>query len=321
METQTQNPSNTSGRASGGAKDFFINLGAIVGLYTLVVSLLNLLFTVINRAYPKITDGYSYFGSQSISWPVATLIIFFPIFIFLMWFMAREYTREPEMKNHGIHKWLTYITLFIAGLVIAGDLITVLYYFIDGQELTYGFLLKVLVLLIVVSSVFIYYISDLRNKLTPKSRISWRIFAGVIVLGSIIWGFSVLGSPRTQQLFKYDEQKVNDLMNIDNTIKNYYTAKGYLPKNIEQVVSYENYYVNKTDSQTGNPYEYEKIGDKAYNLCAEFNKATNDKKTRTSPYDSYNYGGASTWVHPVGRYCFGRTINSDYLKPVNVYPM
>ena len=148
METQTK----TS------AKDFFINLGAIVALYTTVISLINLLFTVINTAYPKIQNGYNYYGSQSVSWPVATLIIFFPIFILLMWLLEKDYITSPEKQNSGIHKWLTYITLFISGLIIAGDLITVLYYFIDGQELSAGFLLKVLVLLVIATGIFSYYI-------------------------------------------------------------------------------------------------------------------------------------------------------------------
>ena len=101
------------------AKDFFINLGAIVALYTVVGSLISLLFTVINRAYPQIVSGYDYVGSQSISWPVAILIIFFPIFILLMWLLEKEYRQFPEKQNGGVHRWLTYITLFISGLVIA----------------------------------------------------------------------------------------------------------------------------------------------------------------------------------------------------------
>jgi hypothetical protein len=123
------------------ARDFFINLGAIVALYTLVGSLISLLFTVVDKAYPRIVNGYDYMSSTSISWPVATLVIFFPIFILLMWLLEKDYRVSPERQSVGIHKWLTYITLFISGLVIAGDLITVLYYFIDGQELTKGFLL------------------------------------------------------------------------------------------------------------------------------------------------------------------------------------
>src|SRR3989344_2215261 len=289
METQTK----TS------AKDFFINLGAIVALYTSVVSLLNLLFTIINTIYPQINHQYSYFGSESISWPVATLIIFFPIFLLLMWLLEKEYKINPEKQSFGIHRWLTYITLFISGLVMAIDLITLLYYFLDGQELTNGFLLKVFVLLIVAGSIFAYYISDIRGKLTSKSRIFWRLFAGFIVLGSIVWGFAVLGSPATQRLYKYDEQKINDLMSINSEIINYYNNKEVLPRDLADITAGA-YYITVTDAQTGKLYDYKKKTATTYNLCAEFNKSSKDNNMPESSA-LYQYGGIS-WSHPEGRH-------------------
>jgi len=284
-----------------------------------VGNLLSLLFTVINTAYPKITNDYNYFGSSSISWPVATLVVLLPIFILLMWFLEKEYRLDPDMQNSLIHRGLTYITLFVSGCVIAGDLVTVVYYFIDGQELTTGFLLKVLVLLIISSSLFIYYISDLRRKLTKSSRIVWRIIAGVIVISSIVWGFAVLGSPRTQRLIKYDEQKITDLRSINNQVTNFYSNKGYLPKNMEEVVAYENYYVVEIDSQTQKLYEYEKVNDTTYNLCAEFNKSLRNEisngKMMTAPIG--NPYSTKSWIHPAGRYCFEQDINPNlYRKPV-----
>ncbi|MSU44640.1 hypothetical protein EXS45_00435 [Candidatus Nomurabacteria bacterium] len=297
------------------AKDVLLNLGAFVALYTLVGNLIGLLFTIINTAYPKIASSYNYYGgSSSISWPVATLVVVFPIFVLLMWFLEKEYRVEPEKHESVIHKGLTYITLFVAGLVVVGDLITVIYYFIDGQELTTGFLLKVLVLLVIFSSLFIYYISDLRNKLTVKSRIFWRIFAGVIILGAIVWGFSVLGSPRTQRLYKYDEQKVNDLQNINNQITNFYSIKGTLPKNIEEMIG-RNYYVSQVDPQNKKSYEYLKTNETTYDLCAEFNKASNDKMSQDYLYlDIYS---TTSWSHPTGRHCFVQTINpNSYFKPM-----
>src|SRR6185295_18199642 len=113
MEPQTK---------GGGAKDFFINLGATVALYTVVISLVNLLFRIINTAYPQITNYY--YGSTSISFPVAVLVIAFPILIVLMWLMEKQYKATDKSL---IHKWLSYITLFVAGIVFAGDLITVIY--------------------------------------------------------------------------------------------------------------------------------------------------------------------------------------------------
>jgi hypothetical protein len=280
------------------AKDFFINLGAIIALGIVVGYLLDLLFTIIDKAYPVI-NSYSYYGSYSISWPVSTLIIFFPIYILLMWLLEHDYRTEPERRHVGVRKWLTYITLFFAGLSIAGDLVTVIYYFIDGQELTTGFILKALSILVVALGVFFYYISDLMNKINSTSRNVWAIVSSLIILGAIIWGFSVLGSPRTQQLYKYDEQKVSDLQNIDGLITNYWQLQNKLPNSLEESVSVLNTrpYTIVTDRQTQKSYEYKKTGDKTYELCAEFNR-------QGSSGGDFSY----IWDHPIGHHCFTRTV-------------
>lgn len=309
IEINSQNKIKTS------VKDFFLNLGAFVALYTVIVALLNLLFTVINKAYPQISNGYDYYGSYStsISWPVAVLVVSFPILILLMWFLGKDYDREPEKKNVGVHKWLTYITLFVSGITLASDLTTVLYYFIDGQELTTGFLLKILVVFIVAANIFLYYISDIRGKLTSQSRKIWRIVAGVIVVGSIIWGFSVLGSPYTQRLIKYDEQKVSDLQNLNNQVSSYYQVNKALPLAMDDL-SKTNYYNQiPLDQQTQKPYEYKKIDNKSYSLCAEFNKSTDNLSNSDANrlYKSASLYGNNFWIHPAGHYCVSQSIDSS----------
>ncbi len=303
-------------QTSSKAKDFFLNLGATISLYTVVGSLINLLFTVINTAYPQITSYY-YLGSSSISWPVAILVIFTPILIVLMWILGKQYSVEPPST---LHKWLTYLTLFIAGLIIAGDLITVLYYFIDGQELNTAFLLKVLVLLLVSAGIFGYYLSDIRGRLTSKSRKIWRTVSVVVVIGAIVLGFSVLGSPRTQRLYKYDDQKVSDLMSLTSAVQNYYSMKGILPKDFTELKAVS-YYVNENDTQTQKPYEYRVLDKTSYEVCAQFNKASNDRagESRGSLIAPTLYGGTS-WTHPAGRHCFSQTVNTNMLyregKPI-----
>lgn len=295
-------------------KDFFINLGAIVALYTVVVSLLNLLFTVINVAYPKVSSYPDYYvGSSSISFPVATLMIFFPIYFFLMWLLEREYSSMPEKKNLPIRRWLTYITLFIAGLTLAIDLVTVIYYFIDGQELTIGFLLKVLSLFAVIFVVFMYYISDIRGKLTASSRKVWSVVALVIILASIIWGFSVLGSPRTQRLMRYDSQKVSDLQSIQYEVINYWQMKGKLPANLSAINDSISGYVTPIDPDTKEAYVYKVIGEKTFQLCADFNLPTAVNKITVKIMPGEN------WIHDKGQECFNRTID-EQLYPLRPDP-
>lgn len=291
------------------AKDFFLNLGAIVALYTTVGSLLNLLFTVINSAFPKIINGQSSFYSPSISMPVATLIIFFPIFIILMWILEKEFVLEPEKRNYAVKRWLSFITLFIAGIILAGDLVTVLYYFLDGQEMTVGFLLKILSVLVVSLMIFVYYISDLKNSITPRSRKWWFNISVVLIIFAVIWGFTVLGSPRTQKFFKYDEQKIMGLQNLDGAIIGYYQTKGFLPNSLNEISSIS-YYYSQNDPQTGKSYEYILVGQsaKTYELCAEFNKSSKGDKNYTN----------GEWSHPAGRYCFSRSIPLNLYKTIEV---
>jgi hypothetical protein len=293
------------------AKDFFLNLGAIVALYTVVISLLNLLFTVINRAYPQITS-YDFTSSSNISWPVSVLIIFFPIFILLSWFLEKGFKSEPEKRNIPVRKWLTYITLFVSGIVLAGDLVSVIYYFIDGQEVTTGFLLKVAAVFVVILGVFLYYISDIRGKLTTTSQRIWAILAAIVIIASISWGFLILGSPHTQQLYKLDNHKVDDLLSISYQIESYYNLRNSLPASLDEL-SKANFSTQLLDSQTGKSYEYVKTGNTKYSLCAEFNKASPDaKQSVTRPVGS--------WTHAAGHVCFDLVVNQNNPgKPVPAF--
>src|SRR3989344_5420715 len=297
------------------AKDFFINLGAMLALYTTVANLVNLLFRVINTAYPKINEGYLGFiwSSISISWPVAAIIVFFPIFILLMWLLEQDYKQFPDKQYASMHKWFACISLFIFGAVIAGGFLTVLYYFIDGRELTTGFFLKVLVLLVIAGGVFSYYLYDVTGRLTGNLRKIYRVVALVIVLGSIIWGFNILGSPRTQQLKKYDQQRVDQLSEISRQVDYFYEDKGSLPQTLAELSegSYQGH--EWVDPQTKRLYEYVKTNDLAYLLCAEFNKES-DKENAQSYYDYYGYEDTN-WTHPAGRYCFTKTINKNLYQP------
>ena len=85
---------NMDNRNVGTAKDFFMQLGAIVTFYASAIALITLLFEVINFAYPKVTNYYQYY-SPSISFQVATLIVAFPLFLLLSWLLQKSYASQP----------------------------------------------------------------------------------------------------------------------------------------------------------------------------------------------------------------------------------
>ena len=117
------------------------------------------------------------------------------------------------------------------------------------------------------------------------------------------------GSPRSQQLLKYDLQKVSDLQNMTYSISSYFSLKGVLPNDFADVYN-GNYYNKKLDPQSQQPYEYRKTKEYTYEVCAEFNKKSEENK------NTRYYGDENNWEHPAGKYCFIRSVNPNlYQKP------
>jgi hypothetical protein len=297
-------------------KDVFLHLGVIVALYVSAISFINLLFTVINVAFPEVGSlrGY-YHYSSSISWPVAALIVFFPLYIFLSWFLGKEYAREPERREVWIRRWFIYITLFIAGLTIAVDLVTVLYRFLDGQELTTAFLLKVLTILIVAGGIFTYYISDIRGTLNARSNKIAAVVTACVVIIAIIIGFSVIGSPQTQRLIRIDQEKVSHLQDIQWRILDYWTSRETVPDSLEDLRDQFSGYSVPTDPQTGELYEYRKISDTSFELCATFNRPSRNQNEYFAPPSPMGGYMNENFAHEEGRTCFERTIDPSRYPP------
>ena len=208
-------------------KDFFVFIGSMIALYASAVSLLNLLFEIINASFPDALNfSYDRFSS-GMRWSIASLLIVFPIYIFLSWFINKDLTDNPLKKNLGIRKWLTYLTLFVAGVTIITDLIMLINTFLGG-EITARFAFKILAVLIVAGAAFTYYLYDLRRDVGQKSSkmkmLVWAVSFGV--LASIVGGFFIMGSPLTLRMKRFDERRVNDLQNIQYQIVNYYQRKG-----------------------------------------------------------------------------------------------
>jgi hypothetical protein len=290
------------------AKDFFLYIGLLITLYSGIGFILTLLFGIINYAFPQVN---TYYFVPSISFPVAALIIITPLFLLLSYLIRKDQEVDASKKDLSIRRWFIYLTVFATGALAAGDLITILYYFLDGQELTAGFLLKVLSVLVVSIIVFSYYISELRNKVSHRNV--WRVGTIVGVLAVITLAFTVIGSPREQRFSRYDSQKISDLQSIQYQILNRYQMTGNIPEEIGGLVDSLSYFTLPNDPQTGEEYGYEKVSPLTFRLCANFNKESNHKVQSKINYYEPSLG--EKWDHPEGNHCFERTINPD-LYPV-----
>jgi len=150
-------------RAQLSARDAFLYLLMFGTLYVSAFQFGNLLFSFINLALP---DGLNQFAEQraeqAIRWAIASLIIAFPVAVWLHTKLQREVQRDPTRRQSAVRRWLTYLTLLIAAGVIVGDGITLTYNLLSG-ELTLRFILKALVIAGIAGSGFFYFLRMIRH--------------------------------------------------------------------------------------------------------------------------------------------------------------
>lgn len=297
----------------GGARDAFLHLLMFVSFFTTAISSVTLLFSYINRWFPDAAFSESYYGTvdnSGIRWGLASLIVAFPLFIWISRMLHREMAEHMEKASSGIRRWLTYFTLFIAAATLMGDVITLVFYLLNG-ELTIRFLLKVLVVFYVAGAGFYYFYKSM--KLSPKSK-EWkehnnlfRIVAVVSALVVFALGAYIVGSPGVERDRRLDEVRVSDLRNIQQEVR-YISVdstqlqpvlKEALPATLKDVQARAVYtQPNTVDPVTGVSYDYTVKGSSTIELCATFSTV------RDQTYDIF-------WNHPVGHTCY--TI--DVLEP------
>ena len=145
------------------AREAFLYLVLFATLYLTAYHLGSLLFDLINRAFPDPARPVYGGPGSSMRWSTASLVIAFPVFLFVARLLGRELARSPVKRLSKVRRWLTYITLFLAAGVLVGDTITLVYNLLGG-ELTVRFVLKVLVVAAIAGTIFGYYLFDLRRE-------------------------------------------------------------------------------------------------------------------------------------------------------------
>lgn len=297
-------------------KDFFLWAGAMIALYSSVFAFIALLFQYINYAFPD-PLAYSYTDpfSGSIRFAMATLIVMVPVAIILMRFIRRDIESTSGKAELWIRRWALVLTIFIAGLAVVGDLITLINYFLGG-DITMRFVLKVAVLLLVASAVFMHFLADFRGYWTAnRGRANIVGYAaGVAVLIAIVSGFFIMGSPSQVRMYRFDSQKESDLQNIQWQVVNYWQQKEELPSTEAQLEDPLSGWTMPVDPQ-GQDYRYEKTGDLSFKLCATFNANSLDaRNSEAMPVREFGSLEGS-FEHGVGETCFDRTIDPERYPP------
>lgn len=311
-------------------RDTFLYLLAIVTLIVSAISLGTLFFQYINIYFPDVLSDY-YWSSNMfydfIRRALAALVVVFPVYVWVSWFLNKDIKEFPEKSELKIRKWLLYLTVFVAALVIIGDLVVLIQTYLNG-ELTTRFLLKVASIFFIAGATFYHYFLQLKtpkknsSKIISDSKFFMMIIVG-IVIATIIFGFFVAGSPKSRRLERLDERRITDLSTIQNQIINYWQLKSKLPADLSALTDLSFGGSVPNDPETNNFYEYKVMSKLKFQLCATFDTAnvnsppTNDRAVKPIPVPvGIGPDGTTNWQHESGRVCFERTIDPEIFKPI-----
>jgi len=304
--------------AKSGPKDVFLHLFNILTFYVSVIGFITLYVGYISVLFPDPLNFYFTSIANNIRVSTAILFIAVPAYLITSWFLANDLVKVPAKREARLRKWLLYFTLFISAITVIVDLIVFIFNFLSG-ELTTQFFLKILVVLITAGAVFSYYIwdlkrADLKSK-TPK-MLAWIV--AVIVLGSIVWGFFLIGTPVDQRNRRFDDTRVQNLQELQSQIINYWQQKEVLPKELSALQDSISGFIVPLDPMDKSSYEYKVIDKLSFELCAVFQTSSNDFKNSALETKPAYYGASlqQNWDHKIGRACFTRNIDPDLYKPV-----
>ena len=313
-----------------GPKDVFGQLLAIIGLYVSVIAFGALIFGLINLYFPDVLNyDYGFYAKQSLRWPLAILVIVFPLFVWWNSYIQKDLERNPEKKELKSRRWLLYFTLFAAAIVIIGDLVSLVFRFLNG-DLTIQFVLKILAVFVIAAAVFTYYLWNIRKSIPAAKHPKMKWFVRVVVAAGIFFivsGFFAAGSPFSQRLRRFDERRVQDLQSIQYEVINYWQVKESLPQTIDQLRDDIRGFIPPADPETGETYQYRLLGPLQFELCADFkiSNKQNSSSGQIKPgplvpreiyYPAYPVTDES-WFHDAAKTCFTRTIDPDRFPPLN----
>ncbi|PSR17779.1 hypothetical protein C8255_10800 [filamentous cyanobacterium CCP3] len=127
-----------------------------------------------------------------------------------------------------------------------------------------------------------------------------RAFAGVAtaaVIAAIAAGFWVLGTPGRQRELAADRQRLQNLATVAQRLHERYTLADN--DSFELPAALEADTLGR-DPLTNQPYEYERLSARTYELCATFDTDSSTQRLNNPVVNPET----ERWQHPEGRHCF-----------------
>ena len=130
-----------------------------VALLVVVGNAASAVFEIIEMALADPPDPG--FQMRRIAWELAALIVFLPVFALLERRLGRQSAADPGARRSALRKGFAYLTLFLAALILLGNLVYAIYGVLSGGADLEG-LLKSLTVALIALAVLLYFRSYTR---------------------------------------------------------------------------------------------------------------------------------------------------------------
>jgi len=303
MENTINNAGSAEVSAKGkGAFDAFLNLLSLITLGWLSHAFGAVCFQLINK---NLGDLNSYISSPQyyngmLKYGIASLLVITPVYFLAINLLHSQYKKGELSHNSGIYKWLTYLMLLVSSLTIIGSLITLITSFLDGNY-TLPFILKVLTVIVIASTIFGYYLYDLRRKdYAQKNKVSIIVGAVVVVAAiiAVVVGFLNVDTP-IQARQRLEDGKTQEALNQTYYfINNSYYSSQKLEDSYDLKVILTGYGFSTQN------IVYRKVSDQEYELCADFKAKDQVLGDKFMPW----------FNHEAGHQCYTINAQKEYDK-------
>lgn len=329
------------------ALDLFLYLGIAISLIVSVTNLLQIIFAAIDRKFIDILSAIQYVDStqSDVRFAIASLVVMFPIYLGLSWYVSNDIKKYLFKQDITVRKVMIYCTLFVAVLTLIGTLVSAIYTYLGG-EITIRFGLKAAAVFAVALGLFGYYYYALKRDYAKTTVVPLliTIVASVLVIASVVWSVSIIGTPTEMRAKKIDSTRLSDISRIQQEVFNKVQASDKLPVSLLDLDNAFQGYQVPVDPITKEKYGYKILQQPVvkmnyttnrkeltvsaiFELCATFDTVRKvDSRGQMIPpkgegfaidsfYSAQNYyyeGDQSPfWNHDIGETCFRRIISPD----------
>ena len=288
------------------AREAFLYLLSFIALYVSAFSFGYLVFGLIDHTFPDALDFRDRFPSGGEATSIASVIVAFPLYLFLMKRLSTEVAVDPDRRLSLVRRWLTYLTLVVGAGIILGDVISLLANLLTGDP-TLRFFLKGGVILLITTCIFGFYMWDMKRTETSvvdangNAKLARQALLGAVVLvvaAALGYSMFLLGTPGEQRDLRLDRERVANLANIARNVNIYWSLNGTLPGSFEDMSGPGFSIRSVNDPESNDRYEYNALGDADYELCAVFSTDTGKSGEADRAFSD------RVWYHGIGRTCF-----------------